>query len=102
MKYIKRFNENLNEYPNEIIANKTLYQDVETFVWSDEFLEIGRCESIYEPANSSKLKDSYEDYNGDKILVYYEYENDGSLASIFDIELNNLKDLISNNLISIV
>lgn len=102
MKYIKNFNESINEYPSEIIATRTLYKDEETFLWSDNFVDIDKCESIYEPALTSKLKDIYNDSDGNKVLVYYEYENDGTLSSIIDFNLDNLKDLISNNLISIV
>ncbi len=103
MKHLKRFNENISNYPKEIIATRHLYQPSGTMLWTDNLgdRKITDCNNYIEPVNSLTLKDITENNNNNPLLIYYEIE-EGHTSNIIEITKKNLDFLIEFNLIEVL
>lgn len=88
------------EYPKEIIATKTLYQNSDTFLYDDIQLDNDKCEHTLDPINICYLT-NIRNHGSIVILEYYE-KSSGYTESIFEISDKNLQYLIDFNLIGVL
>lgn len=89
--------------PNKIIATRTIYQPIDTMLWTDDInnINIEDCNNYLEPANVCVLNEVRE-FNNRTLIDYYEKDNSGNTESIIEISLANLQFLIEFNIINVI
>jgi hypothetical protein len=90
----------INNFPEEIIATKTLIQP-DNEGWKQDDNIDGSCNNYLEPINRCKLN-MVREHNGNTIVEYYELDNMGGTEGILEFFADELKELIDKKLILIV
>lgn len=106
MIHLKRFNENKENYPKEIIATRPIYQNKETMLWDDKEISMDDCNNYLDAVNVLYLNNVREEkYN--TILEYYEIVDgysieEGHTENIIEISKKNLDYLIEFKIIKVL